>query len=116
MCVCRESHLAFLRSSGRVVSAGPLFSLDDEDGSPVGSLVMFNAESLEEAHAFVAEDPYARAGLFQRSVVSQLCELDVTGQHLDTRWENFQVEENRYYDPVHELMVSWGLVKEPVEE
>ena len=40
----REAHLAYMRESGRVVTAGPLFSLDDEDGGPVGSLVIFNAE------------------------------------------------------------------------
>lgn len=33
-----------MRASQRVVTAGPLFSLDDEDGGPVGSLVIFNAE------------------------------------------------------------------------
>lgn len=46
-CRIREDHLAYLRSSQRVVTAGPLFSLDDEDGDPIGSLVIFNAESEE---------------------------------------------------------------------
>lgn len=46
----------------------------------------------EEAAAFVANDPYAQAGLFQSTFVTQLAELDVTGQHLDRQWEKFQLE------------------------
>lgn len=45
-----------------------------------------------EAAAFVGNDPYAKAGLFRSSVVTQLAELDVTGQHLDRQWEKFQLE------------------------
>ena len=40
----RDEHLAYMRQSTRVVTAGPLRTLDDEDGAPVGSLVIFNAE------------------------------------------------------------------------
>ncbi|GAB5029782.1 ycii-related domain protein [Nannochloropsis oceanica] len=106
----REAHLAYMRSSGRVVTAGPLFDLDAEDGSPVGSLVVFNAEDTEEARAFIADDPYVKAGLFGETFLTQLAELDVTGQHLDRQWEKYQMEEN-HYDPVHDLMVGWGLIK-----
>jgi hypothetical protein len=31
----RSAHLSYLASTERVVVAGPLFSLDDEDGDPV---------------------------------------------------------------------------------
>lgn len=107
----REAHLAYMRKSKRIVTAGPLFSLDAEEGSPVGSLVIFNAENLEEAGDFIENDPYAKAGLFKDSFLTQVAELDVTGQHLDREWEKYQLEEN-HYDPVHDLMVGWGLVKE----
>ena len=34
-----------------------------------GSLMIIEAESLEAAEAFHAQDPYTRAGLFERSSV-----------------------------------------------
>ena len=40
----------------------------------------------------MSNDPYAKAGLFKTTFVSQLAELDVTGQHLDRQWEKFQLE------------------------
>ncbi len=64
---------------------------------------------------FVKNDPYAKAGLFKETFVTQLAELDVTGQHLDRQWEKFQLEEN-HYDPVNDLMVGWGLLKGGEEE
>lgn len=45
-----------------------------------------------DAAAFVDNDPYAKAGLFASTFVTQLAELDVTGQHLDRQWEKFQLE------------------------
>jgi hypothetical protein len=75
-------------------------------------MIIFNAMDEEEASVFVDNDPYHQAGLFQSVFVSQLAELDVTGQHLDRRWEKKQIDEQRYYDPVNELMIQWGLVKE----
>lgn len=108
----REAHLAYMKESARVVTAGPLFSLDDEEGTPIGSFVIFNADDEKSASDFVKNDPYAKAGLFKKTFVTQLAELDVTGQHLDSQWEKLQLDENRYYDPVHDLMVGWGLIKE----
>jgi len=59
----RETHLEHLRAhSGAVVSAGPLLS---PDGSkPVGSLLIVEAASLEDARAMMEDDPYAKAGVF----------------------------------------------------
>jgi uncharacterized protein YciI len=61
----RDAHLRNLRplaEAGRVVYAGPLL---DQDG-PCGSLVVFEAESLEDAGAFAASDPYVVEGVFER--------------------------------------------------
>ncbi len=41
--------------------AGPFL---DSDGKPNGSLVILKAETIDEARAIAAEDPYAKAGLF----------------------------------------------------
>lgn len=57
----REAHLAWLNGSGRVQVAGPFI----QDGQPCGSLLIIEADDLEAAKAWVADDPYAAAGLFQ---------------------------------------------------
>ncbi|RIA47426.1 YciI family protein [Dichotomicrobium thermohalophilum] len=61
----REAHLEHLRGhAGAIVSAGPLLG---EDGStPVGSLLIVEAESLDAARAMMDADPYAKAGLFDQ--------------------------------------------------
>ena len=59
----REAHLAHLAEHGaRVKLAGPW--LDETDGGPLGSLLLVEAEDVQAARAFAAEDPYAKAGLF----------------------------------------------------
>lgn len=59
----RDAHLAWLKSLGaRIRIAGPFF---DEAGTAMtGSVVVVEAETLDEAKATFAADPYARAGLF----------------------------------------------------
>jgi len=61
----REAHLDHLRGhAGAVVSAGPLLS--DDGTTPVGSLLIVEAQSLDAARAMMEADPYAKAGLFER--------------------------------------------------
>ena len=60
----RPAHLAAiekLHAAGRVRFAGPLL---DEFQSPTGSLVIFEAESLNRARAIAAGDPYVTEGIF----------------------------------------------------
>lgn len=60
----RPAHVEFLNDlnvKGILVFAGPF--LDDE-GKPNGSLVVFNAETIEDVRAIASADPYAKAGLF----------------------------------------------------
>ena len=59
----RPAHLDNLRPlarAGRVRFAGPLL----EGGAPLGSVVVFEAESLAAAKAFAAGDPYVVHGVF----------------------------------------------------
>lgn len=72
----------------RVFQLPPPSPVQKADPFPVVSL----QKDEEDAASFVANDPYAKAGLFQSSFVTQLAELDVTGQHLDRQWEKFQLE------------------------
>jgi len=61
----RETHLAHLRDhAGAIVSAGPLLSADGS--TPVGSLLIVDTASLEEARGMMEADPYTKAGLFER--------------------------------------------------
>lgn len=60
--VHRQAHLdwlAALNKAGKVMLAGPL-----TDGA--GSLIIIEADSLEAATAFVADDPYVTQGVFAR--------------------------------------------------
>ncbi len=62
----REAHLAGIKeldAAGRIRHAGPLL---DERGQPMGSLVVFEAESLE-----AARDPYVLEGIFESHEVRE---------------------------------------------
>jgi uncharacterized protein YciI len=67
----RPAHLAGLEpldAEGRIRHAGPLL---DASGEPVGSLVLFEAESLDDARAPAARDPYVVEGIFERHEVHE---------------------------------------------
>jgi len=64
----REDHLNYLRAMGAgLLVAGPI--LDEDGETPIGSIVIIEAESLDAAKSFAKEDPYSKAGLFQSSAV-----------------------------------------------
>lgn len=58
----RPAHLDHIRDSGVVEMAGPLLT---EAGEMCGSLVVLQVETLAQAQDWAANDPYARAGLFE---------------------------------------------------
>jgi uncharacterized protein YciI len=68
----REAHLARLKAlaeEGRVLIAGPNPAIDSEDPGPAGfsgSVVVLEFDSLEEAEAWAAADPYVEAGVYQK--------------------------------------------------
>jgi uncharacterized protein YciI len=64
----RPEHLAYLETAiDQVVVAGPL--LDDE-GSPIGSMMLMEFPDRKAAVSFAADDPYARVGLFASVAVT----------------------------------------------
>lgn len=61
----RSAHLERLQAwahQGKVILAGPLTD-------QFGSLIVVEAESLEEVQAFVNDDPYMRHGIFQEVTI-----------------------------------------------
>ncbi|MDJ0788308.1 MAG: YciI family protein [Myxococcota bacterium] len=54
-------NLAPLSKAGRIRFAGPL---KQEDGSPCGSVIVFEAENLEAAREIAHGDPYTTSGVF----------------------------------------------------
>lgn len=64
----RPDHLKFLEGAkSKIVIAGPILS---EDGQTMlGSMYVFDMENRAAVEAHVAQDPYAKAGLFESVVI-----------------------------------------------
>ncbi|MCL7462054.1 YciI family protein [Pseudomonas sp. NW5] len=68
----RPAHLErlhALRDAGRLVLAGPHPAIDSPDPGPAGfsgSLIVAEFDSLAEAEAWAAADPYKAAGVYAR--------------------------------------------------
>ncbi len=60
----REAHVAYLKSSDIVQMAGPFV---DEDGVMSGSMIILEVETLAQARAWADNDPYVKAGLFEKT-------------------------------------------------
>ena len=60
----RREHIEYLGTLGdKIKVAGPFMS---EDGSkPVGSLIVYEAESIDEVKQIIADDPYTAADVFE---------------------------------------------------
>ncbi|NBC97197.1 MAG: YciI family protein [Deinococcus-Thermus bacterium] len=58
----RDAHLAYVAETGAVWLGGPFL---DAEGGMTGSLIILEVESMEAARRWAANDPYARAGLFE---------------------------------------------------
>ena len=71
----REAHLVRARqllSEGRLMVIGPMPAIDSPEPGPagfIGSLLIAEFESIEAARAWLAEDPYALGGVFERTEV-----------------------------------------------
>ncbi|HHS94606.1 MAG TPA: YciI family protein [Rhodobacterales bacterium] len=63
----REKHLAYLAQSP-IVLAGPFQS---ENDSMIGSLIVIDVPTRAEAESWAANDPYSKAGLFQKTRIEK---------------------------------------------
>ena len=59
----RRDHLDYLKSLGDTIKmAGPLTTSDGS--TPIGSLILVEAEDTEAAQRIADDDPYSKAGVF----------------------------------------------------
>ncbi len=64
----REAHLEYMGSSPiKIQSAGPL--LDEQDESMCGSLLILEADNIDQVRELNRNDPYQKAGLFSSVVI-----------------------------------------------
>jgi uncharacterized protein YciI len=76
----RPSHLDYLKANiARLVLVGPVL---DGEGKPRGSLYVVDVADRAEAEALAANDPYAKAGLFESVVVRPLRVVFKDGQQV----------------------------------
>lgn len=60
----RPDHVAYVLTSPAVATAGPFLG---EDGKTmIGTLIVLDVETRAEAESWAGNDPYAKAGLFDR--------------------------------------------------
>jgi uncharacterized protein YciI len=64
----RAAHLEHIKTSGVVEMAGPFLN---PEGQMTGSLVVLEVETLAQAEDWAANDPYAKAGLFESVTISE---------------------------------------------
>ncbi|MDA8094558.1 MAG: YciI family protein [Betaproteobacteria bacterium] len=71
----RPAHLARLerlQDDGQLVLAGPMPAIDSPDPGPagfLGSLIVADFPSLDEAQSWADADPYVQAGVYERVFV-----------------------------------------------
>ena len=70
----RPEHKTFLaRMADRIAFAGPLLADDGE--TMIGSLLVIDFPSADAARAWLADEPFTRAGVYQHVSVLPFCNL-----------------------------------------
>ncbi len=66
----RAAHLEYAKGFGaKIIIGGPL--LTDDGQGMIGSAFVFDTDDRAELDAFLANDPYAKAGLFESVTVTR---------------------------------------------
>ncbi len=63
----RPAHLEYVKNSSCVCFGGPLLAADGE--TMAGGMLVLETDTIEQARAWVEEDPYVKAGLFESAIV-----------------------------------------------
>lgn len=62
----REAHLEYLRQTGVARFGGPFLN---GKGDMIGSMLVIDVADKDAAKAWAANDPYAKAGLFEKTSI-----------------------------------------------
>lgn len=66
----RPEHVAWLKANvHRLLAAGAL--LDDSGTHGSGGIILLDTDDRAEAERFIAEDPYTKAGLFEKVTITR---------------------------------------------
>ena len=66
----RPSHVDYLtRNKDKLLAAGAL--IDDDGGGGHGGILIVDTDDRAEAERFIAEDPFTKAGLFQKVTITR---------------------------------------------
>ena len=77
----RTAHLEYLRPfAPRILAAGGF--LDDDGGVGQGGMIILDTDQRAEAEALVANDPFTRAGLFERVEIQRWRKVFFAGRDL----------------------------------
>lgn len=63
----RPAHLAYAQNSKAVRIGGPYLGPDGENSA--GGMLVLEVDTLEQAYAWLADDPYIKAGLYESVIV-----------------------------------------------
>lgn len=64
----RPAHVEYLKSTNHVHLAGPLI---DAQGGMCGSMIVLDVPDMATAESWAANDPYAKAGLFENVTLTE---------------------------------------------
>lgn len=77
----RNAHLAYLDAHvDRLLAAGALISDDGTGGH--GGILLVDTDERKEAEAFIANDPFTKAGLFEKVTVTRWRKAYFDGRRL----------------------------------
>ena len=66
----REEHIAYLDANkDKLLAAGAL--IDDDGTGGFGGVIIVDTDDRAEAQAFIDNDPFAKAGLFETATVTR---------------------------------------------
>jgi len=65
----RPAHLDYLNALGSKVKIGGAL-LGPDLATPGGSMLIYEAENEDEVRKLVADDPYSRVGLFEKTTIT----------------------------------------------
>ena len=78
-----DAHRAYINEwMHSLVTSGTL--LDDDDATRNGQLYVIDVADREAAEAFVREDPFTQADLFETTLVRRIRPVIVNGKRIDT--------------------------------